>query len=494
MAAANTQLSVEPYLVEGYLPTIGIECHLQLATETKLFTAVSNRFSPQPNSAIGPLCLGLPGTLPVLNRRAVDLAIRAGLALEAEIASQTHFDRKHYFYPDLPLGYQISQHQRPIVVGGRVRFWSTATNQPLVVELERAHLEADAGRLNHPPGASHSLVDFNRAGAPLLEVVSQPMIHSPADAKDYTRELYRLMVYAGVCGGNLSLGQVRFDVNISLARPDEDLGVRAEIKNLNSFRFVEQALRFEIDRQLKRLQAGGTIVQETRGWDETKKATFSQRSKEEAPDYRYMPDPDLPPVEIDDQLIASLRQQMPLLPAAIRQVFDRVGLPSSTRETILDWPAVATWLAATVEGGQSLGAVKVVANWLIGELWRQVKQEEIDWQKVLAAETDLWRLAAAVDEGQVSPTRAKNFLGRYWSGAGLADFLAEADQSGEIDHWRGVVIEILAANPQAVDDARAEAKAIGFLVGQVKQRLPDSDPRVIHQLIGEQLADDQTGS
>lgn len=478
---------VEPYLVDGYLPTIGIECHVQLATKTKLFTPVSNQFSPEPNSAVGPLCLGLPGTLPTLNGQAVELAIKAGLALGSEIAKTTHFDRKHYFYPDLPLGYQISQHQRPIVIGGRVGFWSTTANQPAAVEIERAHLEADAGKLNHPPGSDCSLVDFNRAGAPLLEIVSQPQIHSPADAKDYARELYRLMVYSGVCRGDLFLGQVRFDVNISLAKPDETLGVRAEIKNLNSFRFVEQAVKFEIGRQLKRLAAGERVVQETRGWDETKKVTFSQRSKEEAPDYRYMPDPDLPPVVIDSRQVESLKGKMPLLPAAIRQACDQAGLPASTTETILDWPAVASFLAQSIKAQKPKGSVKVLSNWLVGEIWRQIKQEETDWATVLAAGDDLWRLAEAVDGGQVSATRAKEFLGRYWSGASLDEFLSEADQSGEIDSWRLAVSEVLAANPQAVADAKADAKAIGFLVGQVKRRLPDSDPKVIRQIIDESL-------
>ena len=287
---------------------------------------------------------------------------------------------------------------------------------------------------------------------------------------------------------DLFLGQVRFDVNVSLARPDEGLGVRTEVKNLNSFRYVEQAVRFEIDRQLKVLASGGEVAQETRGWDEIKKTTFSQRSKEEAPDYRYMPDPDLPPVEIDGQLVESLRQQMPLLPSAIRQILDRAGLPAKTQETILDWPEVANWLATAVDDGQGPGVVRVVANWLVGELWRQVKQEENDWPKILDAKDDIWRLATAVDNDQVSPTRAKDFLGRYWSGANLEDFLAEADQSGEVDSWRVVVSEVLAANPQAVADARADAKAAGFLVGQVKRRLPDSDPRVIRQLIDDQLA------
>ena len=487
MATSTKNPPLESYLVDGYLPTIGIECHVQLATQTKLFTAVDNRFSPDPNSAVGPLCLGLPGTLPVLNRQAVELAIRAGLALEAEIAKETHFDRKHYFYPDLPLGYQISQHQRPIVVGGQVEFVSTTTNQPVLVELERAHLEADAGKLSHPPQAGYSLVDFNRAGAPLLEIVSQPQIHSPADAKDYVRELYQRMVYAEVSQGNLFLGQVRFDVNVSLAKPDEDLGVRTEIKNLNSFRYVEQAVKFEINRQLGVLAAGGAVSQETRGWDETKRLTFSQRSKEEAPDYRYMPDPDLPPLQIDDQLVDSIRQQMPLLPASIRQIFAQAGLPAKTAETLLDWPVAANWLATTIDGGHSPGAIRVLANWLVGELWRQVKQEENDWPKIIASGDGLWRLAAAVDGGQVSPTRAKDFLARYWLGESLDDFLAAADQSGEVDSWRAAVDEVLAANPQAVADARADPKAIGFLVGQVKRRLPDSDPRVIRQLIDQKL-------
>ena len=477
---------LKPYLLDGYLPAIGIECHAQLATVTKLFTAVANQFDPEPNQLIGPLCLGLPGTLPVLNRRAVELAIRAGLALEGEIAGETHFDRKHYFYPDLPLGYQISQHQRPIIRGGHLSFWSQQQQRSVTVELHQAHLEADAGKLNHPPGADYSLVDYNRAGAPLLEIVSQPMIHSPADAKDYLRELYRRLVYAGVSEGNLFQGHLRFDVNVSLARPGAELGMRAELKNLNSFRFVEQALKFELARQLARLRSGQPVIQETRGWDENKRQTFSQRSKEEAPDYRYMPDPDLPPVVIDSELIETIRAELPLLPPAIRQALDKVELPSNLQDTLLDWPPVATWLAG-VAGQWSPATIKIVANWLVGDLWRLVKDGQLGWDRVLAAEADLQQLATAVADRQVSAARAKEFLALYWSGASLAEFLAGADQSADTDSWRAVVAEVAQDHPQVVADARVEAKAAGFLVGQVRRRLPEADPGTLRRLIDEYL-------
>ncbi len=477
---------LKPYLLDGYLPAIGIECHAQLATATKLFTAVANQFNPDPNQLIGPLCLGLPGTLPVLNRRAVELAIRAGLALEGEIAGETHFDRKHYFYPDLPLGYQISQHQRPIIRGGHVSFWSQQQQRSVTVELEQAHLEADAGKLNHPPGADYSLVDYNRAGAPLLEIVSRPMIHSPADAKDYLRELYRRLVYAGVSEGNLFQGHLRFDVNVSLARPGAELGMRAELKNLNSFRFVEQALKFELDRQLARLRSGQPIIQETRGWDESKRQTFSQRSKEEAPDYRYMPDPDLPPVVIDSELVETIRAELPLLPPAIRPILDGAGLSSGLQDTLLDWPPVATWLAGVVEQWSAV-TIKIVVNWLVGDLWRLVKDGQLDWARVLAAETDLHQLATAVEGQRVSATRAKEFLVRYWSGASLAEFLAGADRADDTDSWRKVISEVARDHPGAIADARVEAKAIGFLVGQVRQRLPEADPGTLRRLIDEYL-------
>ena len=483
MASGTDKL--QSYLIDGYLPAIGIECHVQLATETKLFTAVANQFQQEPNVQIGPLCLGLPGTLPVLNQRAVELAIRAGLALEAEIADQTHFDRKHYFYPDLPLGYQISQHQRPIVRGGRLSFWSTTSQRPVVVGLERAHLEADAGKLSHPSGADHSLVDYNRAGAPLLEIVSQPEIQSPADAKDYARELYRRLVYAGVCQGNLFLGQVRFDVNASLAKPGQGLGVRTELKNINSFRFVDQALVYELNRQLGRLKAGQPIVQETRGWDESAKRTVSQRSKEEAPDYRYMPDPDLPPVVIDRELVERVRSEMPLLPPAIRRSLDQAGLPTDLQEILLDWPPVAGWLAGAV-AGRAPATVKILANWLVGDLWRLVKQDESTWELVLAAGDGLWQLASAVAAGQVSAGRAKGFLADFLAGGSLADFLA-AGQTDDSDSWRLVVAEVARGNPGALADARADPKAAGFLVGQVRRQLPEADPTRLRQLVDDYL-------
>ena len=305
--------SSDVYLVDGYIPTIGIECHVQLNSRTKLFTAVSNQAQSEANSLVGPLCLGLPGTLPVLNQAALLLAIRAGLALEGKIAPVIHFDRKHYFYPDLPLGYQISQNQRPLVEGGFVSIWSAELQKSRSIELIRAHVEADAGKLTHLSESDISVVDFNRAGAPLLEVVSCPQIHSPREAKAYAKSLYWLMVYAGVCSGNLAMGQVRFDVNVSLARPGADLGTRTEIKNLNSFRFIEQATTVEISRQIEMIESDQPVRQETRGFNETTKTTFAQRSKEDSPDYRYMPDPDLPPVTITEQMIAEARSGLAVL-------------------------------------------------------------------------------------------------------------------------------------------------------------------------------------
>ena len=297
-----------------------------------------------PIARLSPLCLGLPGALPVLNHQAVVLAILAGLTLDGEIARQTSFDRKHYFYPDLPLGYQITQHHRPIIKSGSVIIWSPIINQQLTIGIQRAHLEADAGKLSHHNQLS--LVDLNRVGTPLLEIVSQPDLHSPTDAKLYLRELYRRMVYAGVCQGDLSQGQMRFDVNISLSRSLSELGTRTEIKNLNSFRFVDWALTAEITRQQQLLNQGQSIVQETRGFDEISKTTFSQRSKEDAHDYRYMPDPDIPPITITRQLIADIQAQLPPLPAAIRQQLQTAEIDAKKIETVLDWPPVGTWLAS----------------------------------------------------------------------------------------------------------------------------------------------------
>src|SRR3954467_10879181 len=294
-------MALSEEIKKQYRPTIGIECHVQLKTKTKLFSAVGNdaREAP-PNTLVNHIDFGLPGALPVLNREAIHLASRAAFALGSKPQPYSKFDRKHYFYPDLPMGYQISQYDEPIVLGGHVDI--EVDGEKKKIGITRAHLEADAGKSVHPAGKDYSLVDLNRAGTPLLEIVSEPDMHTAAEAKAYAHELYLRMRYADVSDANLYYGNMRFDVNVSVSKTGE-LGTRSETKNLNSFRSVEKAVDYEITRQIELLEKGQPVVQETRGWDDAKQRTFSQRSKEEAHDYRYFPEPDIPPIELSDEYI-----------------------------------------------------------------------------------------------------------------------------------------------------------------------------------------------
>ncbi len=299
------------YLVRGYYPTIGIECHVQLKTKTKLFTSVSNeaREAAQ-NTLVGHVCFGLPGALPVLNGEAVKLAAYAAYALGTTPQKFSKFDRKHYFYPDLPKGYQISQFDQPIIIGGSIKTYLDDGTEKTVA-ITRAHLEEDAGKSTHPTGTAYSLVDLNRAGTPLLEIVSEPEMHTSAEAKAYAKELWIRMKYAGVSEVDLYHGNMRFDVNVSVSKDVSTLGTRTETKNLNSFRSIERAVDYEINRQIELLDKGESIVQETRGWLDDDQKTVSQRSKEDAHDYRYFPDPDIPPIVLDDTFIASIESMLP---------------------------------------------------------------------------------------------------------------------------------------------------------------------------------------
>ena len=322
-------------ILAKYEMTIGIECHVQLATKTKLFSPADNDArDAEPNSKVHPIDFGLPGMLPVLNRHAVDLAIRAGKALNAPIANVSRFDRKHYFYPDLPKGYQTSQMYQPIILAGHVDA-HLEDGSTVRVRIHHAHMEEDAGKLTHHSG--YSLVDLNRAGTPLIEIVSEPDIHSPAEARAYATELHRLMTYAGVTYGDLYQGNMRFDVNISVApKGSTELGRRAEVKNLNSFRSVERASEYEFRRQVELIERGETVVQETRGWNDDKGITTSQRSKEDAQDYRYMPDADIPPIVLTDEEIASIQADMPMLPGEFRKILEGAGLDYAMTEIALN--------------------------------------------------------------------------------------------------------------------------------------------------------------
>jgi len=484
---------------DQYTVTIGIECHVQLKTATKLFAAVGNDArEADPNTLISHICFGLPGALPVLNREAVHLAMRAAFALGTPPQKYSAFDRKHYFYPDLPLGYQITQFNDPIIRNGFVDI--DVDGETRRIGIHEAHIEADAGKSTHPTGADYSLVDLNRAGTPLLEIVSTPDMHTAAEARAYVRELYLRMRYADVSDANLYYGNMRFDVNVSVSKTDE-LGTRTETKNLNSFRSVEKAVEYEVNRQIEQLELGEAIVQETRGWDDTKMATFSQRTKEDAHDYRYFPDSDLPPIELDDAHIETVRLEMPVLPDEWRTRLSALGLDKPAMETLLevelDDPEVS-YLALIEESIGDAEFAKTLGNWIVNfevPLRRDGKtsmNQSLTNQGRLHAYRETHRL---VKDGKLSSTNAKLLLTLIMTGSDqVQDVEALAKQHNLIQESdegaiAQIVADVLAANPDAVADfTGGNERAIGFLVGQImKQSQGRANPQLAQSLIRKQL-------
>lgn len=486
-----------------YVPTIGIETHVQLNTKTKLFAAVGNDArGAAPNTLISHICVGMPGALPVLNEAAVELSAKAAFALGVEPQKFSKFDRKHYFYPDLPKGYQITQYDQPLIVGGKVQI--EVDGQKKTVNITRAHLEEDAGKNTHPDGADYSLVDLNRAGTPLIEIVSEPQIHSAAEAKAYARELWLIMKYAGVTEGDLYHGHVRFDVNVSVSKDPAKPGTRAEIKNLNSFRSVEGAVNYEIKRQTELLEKGKEVIQETRGWDEAKQRTTSQRGKEEAHDYRYMPEPDIPPLQLDDNFIARLKEQQTKLPSSIREELSSLSLDNSQVETLLENSELMNILLEVVRKTDQKRA-RHVANWLTGEVLRVISSGEYNFIKEYKLDSADWiALAGAVEDGKMSSTGAKKILGILLKNSPLFDVnqqekdaqllvLAEKEnalQSSDEGEIEKIVAEAIAENPKVVEDIKnGQEKAIGFLVGQImKKSVGKANPQVAQQLIKKQIS------
>jgi aspartyl-tRNA(Asn)/glutamyl-tRNA(Gln) amidotransferase subunit B len=469
-----------------YRPTIGIECHVQLKTRTKLFAAVGNdaREAP-PNTLVSHICFGLPGALPVLNEEAIHLATRAAFALGTEPEHFSKFDRKHYFYPDLPKGYQISQFDEPIIAKGEVTI--DVDGAPKKIGITRAHLEEDAGKSTHPAGSDYSLVDLNRAGTPLLEIVSEPDMHTSAEAKAYARELYLRMKYADVSEANLYYGNMRFDVNVSVSKTNE-LGTRSETKNLNSFRSVEKAVDFEINRQIELLEKDGKVVQETRGWDDAKQKSFSQRSKENADDYRYMPDPDIPPVVIEHAFIDKIRQEMPDLPDDYREKFKAINIDAQVIEDIIAVPETARLVARILKESDAEHARRV-AFWMM-----RPADDADDGADIQGAATDdqLIALSRLVSDNKLSSTAAKEVLAILVKDGGDPEKIAQeknllqVSDEGEI---AAIIEKVIADNPQAAEDVRnGEMKAIGFLVGQVmKASQGKANPGLAQQLIKKQL-------
>lgn len=482
---------------DQYTVTIGIECHVQLKTATKLFAAVGNDArEAEPNTLVSHVCFGMPGALPVLNEEAVRLGAKAAFALGTTPQPFSKFDRKHYFYPDLPKGYQITQFDQPIVLGGSIDV--EVDGHPMTIGITRAHLEEDAGKSTHPAGADYSLVDLNRAGTPLLEIVSEPDMHSAAEAKAYARELYLRMRYADVSDANLYYGNMRFDVNVSVSKT-EQLGTRTETKNLNSFRSVEKAVEYEVSRQIEELEKGNAIVQETRGWDDSKQRTFSQRTKEDAHDYRYFADPDIPPVVLSDDYIEAVRKSMPVMPDQWRERLSGLGLDRSQTDVLLESEIGhedVDYLSLVEQSANNQDFARQLSNWFVNIEIPLRSREDSD---IRPANIERHGFYAAVylllKEQKLSSTNAKAFItsvlesGEYPEDAEAAASAAGFIQVSDTAAIAGIVSQVVADNPKAVDDVRAgEAKAIGFLVGQVmKLSQGKANPQMAQQMIRAEL-------
>ena len=455
-------------LIQGYEVVIGFETHAQLLTRSKLFSRAATAFGAAPNTQASAVDLALPGTLPVMNRAAVQCAIRLGLALGSRIAPRSVFDRKNYFYPDLPKGYQISQFEHPVVQGGEVAFF--VEGEKKTVRLVRAHLEEDAGKSLHEDFHGMSGIDLNRAGMPLLEIVTEPDMRSSAEAVAYARELHKIVTWIGVCDGNMQEGSFRCDANVSVRKPGQPLGTRREIKNLNSFKFMQQAIDYEIRWQIEQLEDGRPFQQATVLFDPDSGETRAMRSKEDSADYRYFPDPDLPPLFISEQWIEETRAQMPELPRAMAERFVAgYGLPEYDATTLTQSPAMAAYFEAVAAAS---GQPKLASNWIMGEVSKRLNAEDIAIDVARVTATQLAQLIGRIQDGTISNAAARQVFEALWAGEGAdVDALIEAKglkQLRDAGALERIVDDVIAANPDNVAQFKAgKDKAFNALVGQV---------------------------
>ena len=476
---------------------IGLETHAQLATHSKIFSGSSIAFGAAPNTQANPVDLALPGVLPVLNKGAVECAVKFGLAVGATIAERSIFARKNYFYPDLPKGYQISQFEIPVVQGGGLNILVDGVEK--FVQLTRAHLEEDAGKSLHDGLDSHGAgvtgIDLNRAGTPLLEIVTEPVMRSSAEAVTYAKALHSLVIWLGICDGNMQEGSFRCDANVSV-RPmgQKEFGTRCEIKNLNSFRFMEKAIEYEIRRQIELIEDGGRVVQETRLYDPDKDETRSMRSKEDAMDYRYFPDPDLLPLAIPAEMIAAIKAAMPELPQAMRERFvAQYGLSKYDVAALTADKALAAYFEATA-GGSGAASVdaKLAANWVIGDLASRLNENGLGANAAPVAPSALAGLLKRIEDGTISGKIAKDVFAAMWQGEGSADEIIEAKglkQISDSGALEKIVDDVLAANPKSVEEFRAgKEKAFNALVGQaMKASKGKANPAQINEILRRKL-------
>ena len=476
-------------LVQGYEVVIGFETHAQLSTQSKIFSRAATAFGAEPNTQACAVDLALPGTLPVMNRGAVQRAIEFGLAIGAHIAPRSVFARKNYFYPDLPKGYQISQFEIPVVQGGAVEFY--LGDKKKSVRLVRAHLEEDAGKSLHEDFVGQTGIDLNRAGTPLLEIVTEPDMRSSAEAVAYAKELHKIVTWIGICDGNMQEGSFRCDANVSVRKPGAPLGTRREIKNLNSFRFMQQAIDYEVRWQIEQIEDGHAIEQATVLFNPDTGETRAMRSKEDAADYRYFPDPDLPPLVIDPVWVDQVRAGMTELPRVMAQRFaNQYGLSDYDGTALTQSRAIATYFEAAA---QACGQPKLAGNWVTGELARRLNAADLTIEQAPVSAAQLGALISRIHDGTISNNAARQVFDALWSGEGSqVDALIEAKglrQLKDSSALEGIVDAVIAANAKNVAEYRAgNAKALNALVGQImKGSAGKANPQQVNELLKAKL-------
>ena len=475
-------------LVQGYEVVIGFETHAQLSTQSKIFSRAPTAFGAEPNTQACAVDLALPGTLPVMNKGAVERAIELGLAVGAHIAEESIFARKNYFYPDLPKGYQISQFEIPVVQGGEVSFF--VGDEKKTVRLVRAHLEEDAGKSLHEDFIGQSGIDLNRAGTPLLEIVTEPDIRSSDEAVAYAKELHKIVTWIGICDGNMQEGSFRCDANVSVRKPGDDLGTRREIKNLNSFKFMQQAIDFEVRWQIEQIEDGHAIQQATVLFDPDTGETRAMRTKEDAADYRYFPDPDLPPLVIGRDWVARVQSEMTELPRvmAARFVTD-YGLPEYDATTLTQSKAMAAYFEAAAK---ACGQAKLVSNWVMGEMSRRLNAGEVGIENAPVSAAQLAAMIGRIADNTISNSAAKQVFDALWTEGGEVDAIIEAKglkQMNDTGALEAIIDEVLAANPKNVEEFRAgNSKALNGLVGPImKASKGKANPAQVNELLLKKL-------